>query len=101
VAQLAHAAAPRGVLQRLERGWRELLRVAVVLLREERCEMLRQQRDVLAPLAQRRRADGNDVEAIVEVFAEPAGLDLLGEVLVRGGGQAHAPLSPPRRPPRP
>ncbi len=54
--------------------------------------MPQQQRDVLPALAQRRNADGEDVDAEVEVAAElPVG-DELGEVAARGRDQ------PGRRP---
>ena len=54
--------------------------------------MLREERDVVLPLAQRRRADGDDVQAIEEILAEAAGADFLGEVLVRRGDHAHVDL---------
>src|SRR5262245_28783141 len=48
-----------------------------------------QQRDVFGTLAQWRDADGEDVEAIVEVGAELIVRDHLSEVAVRRGDQAH------------
>ena len=64
---------------------------------EELREVLRQDGDVVAPLAQRRRADGDDVQAVVEVLAEAAGLDLLLEILVRRGDDADVDLDDGRR----
>ena len=51
--------------------------------------MLGEQRDVVAPLAQRQRLDREHAEPVVEVLAEPAALHLLLEVAVGGGDHAH------------
>ena len=51
-------------------------------------KVLRQQRNVLAPLAQRHRLHRKHVEAEIEVFAKPAALHFLLEVAVGGGDQA-------------
>ncbi len=45
-------------------------------------EVLQQDADVLAALAQRRHLDVHDVEAVVEVFAER----LVGDVIDAGAG---------------
>ena len=52
-------------------------------------EVAGQERDVLAPLAQRRHVEGDDVQAEVEVLAEGPPADLLLEVLVGGGDHPH------------
>ena len=54
--------------------------------------MLDEQRDVLLALAQRRQVDVDDVEAVVQVLAEPAALDLVVEVAVRRGDDADVDL---------
>ena len=59
-------------------GWRELAQ-----------EVLQQERQVPAPLAQRRDLDVEDVEAVVEVLAEPALRDALAQVAVRRRDDAH------------
>src|SRR5207245_16188 len=48
-------------------------------------EVIDQQGDVGGALAQRRQEDGQDVEAVVEIFAEPPILHHLRQVLVGGG----------------
>ena len=53
-----------------------------------RQEALRQHRDVDLPLAQRRQADRERVDAVVEVFAEPAVAD---ELLERAVGRRNQP----------
>src|SRR5215510_7174221 len=68
VAQFANVASPAIALQCLERGRVEAFRLEVVLFRRPLREMLYESRDVLAPLAERRHHDGNDVEAEVEIF---------------------------------
>src|SRR5439155_193572 len=52
------------------------------LAREAAEQVARERRDVLAPVAQRREADREDAQAIVEVLAESAGLHLVLEVAV-------------------
>jgi hypothetical protein len=55
-------------------------------------EMAREHGHVLAPLAQRRQAQADDVEAVEQVFAEHAVAHALLQVLVRGGDHAHIGL---------
>ena len=66
-------------------------------------EVLGEQRDVLAPLAQRRHEDRDHVQAEVQVLAEPAGADLRRQVLVGGREHPHVDVDagPCRRPARP
>src|SRR5207247_680457 len=56
-------------------------------------EVLDQERNVLRPLAQRRKGDGNDVDAIEEILAERSRLDRLAQVAVCCGDDAHIDLS--------
>ena len=63
-----------------------------MIAREAVDEVIDQERQVLEPLAQRRRADRDHVEAVVEVLAEAPGLDLLREVAIGGGDHAHVDL---------
>ena len=42
------------------------------------------ERDVLGTLPQRRNVDGDDIDAIKEIFSEPSGLDQFLKVLIRG-----------------
>ena len=55
-------------------------------------EMLDEQRDVLAPLAQRGQVDVHDVEPVVEVFAERALDHQVLQVLMRGRDHARVDL---------
>ncbi len=59
------------------------------VLRQQRREVRHQQRNVLAPLAERRHVDRHHVEPVEQVLAEPAGGDLRLELLVRRGEHAH------------
>ena len=52
-------------------------------------KMLRQLRNVLSAVAQRRQFDGEDAQAIVEVLAEATCLYLVGEGAIRRGDDAH------------
>ena len=85
VLELADVARPVVPLQQLQRLARDAGHRLVHLLGVLREEVLGEQRDVLAPLAQRRQHDRDDVEAVVQVLAEPALGDGLGQVLVGGG----------------
>jgi hypothetical protein len=48
---------------------------------------VREERDLLAPIAERRQRDGEDAEPVEEVLAEGAGADQLLEVAVGGGDE--------------
>ena len=48
-----------------------------------------QQLDIFAAFAQRRQAQVEDIEAVIEVGAKQPLLDLLAQVAVRGGDDAH------------
>src|SRR3989449_11680652 len=62
--------------------------LAVVLLEE----VVDEEGDVRAPLAQRGHDDGDDLEPVEEVLAEVPGLDLGRQLLVGGGDYAHVDL---------
>src|SRR5690554_4449062 len=51
-------------------------------------EMRKEQRDVLGALSQRRKLDVDDVQAVVEIFAQPSFADLLLEVSIGRGDEA-------------
>ncbi len=59
------------------------------LRRVLRQEVLDQQRDVAAPLAERRQGDGHDVEPVEEVLAEAALAHHRLEIAVGGGEHPH------------
>ena len=52
-------------------------------------EVLDEQLDVVAALAQRRQHDVDDVEPVVEVFAEPSRAHECRQILVRRRDQPH------------
>jgi hypothetical protein len=92
VAQLPHVAGPGVRLEgRLGTGI-ELRRPAAVLLAPAADEMPGQQRDVLAPLAQRGQAHREDVEPVEEILSEAPRGDLDLEVAVRRRDHAHVHL---------
>src|SRR5262245_59182029 len=92
VLQFADVSLPARLLHELERGRREPLRAAVVLAAEDVHEVTDERGDVLAPVAQRRDADGDDAQAEVEVLPEGPLLDLRVEILVRGCDDADVDL---------
>ena len=92
VAQLAHVARPVIALQLLLDLGGEAADLAIVLPVELVDERLGEERDVLAPLAQRRQVDREHVEPVEEVLAQLAVGDRLGRVLVGGGHHAHVDL---------
>jgi hypothetical protein len=91
--QLAHVAGPPVAEQRPHRVGVEFVdRLAVagcVLGEEVRGEL----RDIVAPLAQRRQADLDRVDAEQQVLTEPSRGDLSGDVGVGGGQDAHVDLA--------
>ena len=60
-------------------------------------QVVDEQRDVLAPLAQRREVDGHHLQPVVEVLAEASGRDRPPEVAVGGSDDPDVHL-PPLRP---
>ncbi|MBA3394951.1 MAG: sigma 54-interacting transcriptional regulator, partial [Deltaproteobacteria bacterium] len=88
VDELADIAGPRVGLQGGHRlagqpaDLRDVVQTVVLTVVEE---VLHEERDVIAPLAQRRQVQAHDAEPVEQVLAEPARLDLVLEVAVRGG----------------
>src|SRR5262249_39016174 len=70
VVELAHVAGPARLGEELERFRRERRLVARISRREVRKEMVREKRNVLAPLRERGKLESDHVEPIVEVLAE-------------------------------
>ena len=101
VAQLAHVAGvvvgDAGCARSRARSARAGLRMRAAKTRQE---VRRERQDVLAPVAQRRHADVEHVEPVVEVEAEGAALDLVGEILVGRGDDAARSTVRSRVPPR-
>ena len=89
VLHLADVARPVVAREDLERAGRHPAHVAVELARVLGEEVVDEQGDVVAPLAERGDRDGHDVEPVVEVLAEPALAHGLPEVDVGGGDHAH------------
>ncbi len=89
VLQLAHVAREVIVAQRVARGVGHLQRPVADLPAEARHDRLDQLVDVLQPLAQRRHADLDDVDAVEQVLAELALGDQRRQVLVGGRQDAH------------
>ena len=88
VSQLAHVARPAIRLQTGHRGGRDvrdaLTEFGVVEVDVEIDELW----DVAGPLTQRGKGDRHDVEAIIQIGAEPPLLDLVLEIAIRGGNDA-------------
>src|SRR5262249_19486577 len=93
VAQFADVSRPVVGRELLEALVREHDLRAVEPARREVQEMRRQQPDVLQATAQRRQLDWKDRQSVVQVTAEPAGLALLLEIVIRCGDDAHVQLS--------
>ena len=71
---------------------RQLLGLAPVGGGELAQEVIGQQRNVLAPLAQRRHVERNHVQPVEQILAKIAALDLLLQILVGGRDHAHVHL---------
>ena len=89
VLQLAHVAGPGVRVQRRFGLRRERADGLAVLHREHVEEVAREQRNVVAPLAQRRHAQPHDVQAVEEIFAEAPGSHVVFEIAVRRRDDSH------------
>src|SRR5512135_226499 len=85
VLELADVPRPVVVAEQAHRIGVDPPHLAPVLLGVAPQEEIDQERDVLTPLAQGGQVDRDDVEAIVQVLAEPAGVDLVEQVAVGRG----------------
>lgn len=88
VLELADVAGPGVLLEGGEGGVVDALDGEVVGDAVGAEEVLAEERDVAGALAERGEVDGDDVDAVVEVFAEAAGVDHLFEVFVGGADEA-------------
>ena len=66
--------------------------MTAVPLAEETQEVLGQKRDVVAPFAQGRHAQGNHIESVVKILPETALPDCAAQILVGGRHQAQVHL---------
>ena len=89
VFELAHVSGPVLPHEELQGRLRQALAVDAQLARAFRQEVACERRDVLAPFTQRRKAQADHVDAVVEVLAKQALLHARLELLVRGGDHAH------------
>ena len=80
VIELADVAGPGVLEQHLHRAALEAGEPLAVALRVLAEEVLRQQRQILAAVAQRRQPDLDRVQPEEQVLAEPAGRDLVAEI---------------------
>ena len=93
VLEFAHVAGPVVIDQGAQGVGGEAARAEAVLVRVEVEEVLGEQGNVFAAGAQRRQIDGDDVEAVEEIFAEAAVADFLAQVDVGGGEDADVDLN--------
>ena len=91
VRQLAHVARPVIALEAIDGRRRERLRrvAALVELREE---VLREELDIVAALAQRRHVQRKHLQPVEQVLAQPAGRHCVVRIAVRRGEDAHVRL---------
>ena len=89
VLQFAHIARPGIGEQQFHALAGDAVEDAAVLLGEPAGEVVDEQADVVAALAQGRHGEHDHVEAVVEVLAEGAAPHLLLQIAVGGGEDAH------------
>jgi len=89
VLQLAHVSRPGVPQERAHRGLSQPFRRQPVVAADLLEERMGQLGDVLAPPAQRRHPDGDDVEPEVEILAEAAPGGQLAQIAVAGRQHAH------------
>ena len=88
IAQLPHIAGPLVGEEPPGNRWRDALDRLAVLLIELLAKMIDQRHDILAPVAQRRQFDRDDLDSIVQIAPEITSLDSLLQVLIRCRDQA-------------
>ena len=74
-------------------AWRQCGRLYSQPLRHFRNGMSRQQRDVVGSGTKRWQREGEHVQPVEQILAEPARADPFGQVLVRGGNDANVDLA--------
>ena len=92
VLELPHISGPMIGIELAVGLRRQFFGLAAVGLGEGAQKVIGQQRDVALAIAQRRHVEGNDVEAIEEILPEVAALDLVLQIFVSGGDDAHVDL---------
>ena len=92
VLELAHVAGPRRVHEHRHRLRRDAVDALARAARVPPDEVLDEQRDVLAALAQRRHRDRDDVQPVEQILLELAFADQLPQVAVGRGDDAHVDL---------
>ena len=80
VLQFAHIAGPVVFFQRLDGAGSDGFRRALVFAGDFLQKIIHQQRNVLAPVAQRRNVDAHDVEPVKQILAKLLG----GDGVLRG-----------------
>ena len=75
-------------LERVKSRLREALHFLIELLRRNLQEVVREQRNIVAAIAQWRQMHLHHVHAVVEVFAEISPLHHLGQIAIGGADQA-------------
>ena len=89
IAQLADVAGPIICLQRGHGFIGDGRRTQALLGRITREEAVRERRNVVAPLCQRRHLHRDDVEPVEEILAEALLFHLIGQIARGGGNHAH------------
>ena len=92
VLQFAHVARPMIFFQRLDDVGGDGFRLALLFARDFFQKIVHQQRNVVAPLAQRRNVNAHDVEPVKQILAELPRRHGGFQRLVRGGDDAHVHL---------
>src|SRR5712691_4693664 len=93
VLELAQIAGPRIALEEVERFRGEAVHALVDLGLGLAKEMMGEHGNVLGPVAQRRKGDGERVEAVEEILPELADGERLLEITIGGGDDAHPNLA--------
>src|SRR5262249_32746847 len=93
VLELAHVARPAIPHQEILGALCQLRYVYVMNATIVCQEMIEQDKDVRAALAQGRNRNVNDIQAVVKILAEFAGCNALGQVPVGGSDDTHVDTS--------
>ena len=92
ILELSHVPRPVVLREQIERVWRQLEARLLILVAVLVQEVLYEQRNVVLPVAQRRQADRDHVQAVEQVFPELAVLHHLPQIEIRRGNDARINL---------
>src|SRR5436309_9974703 len=89
ILEFAHIAGPVVALELLQRFIGNMVELPSHRCIQARKKMIGQKRNIVAAVAQRRKLERNDADAVKQIFAELILGDHLGQIPIRGGNDSN------------